>query len=224
MSLVVREIDAAGDPDLAALRRVYNDAFAEGPTTFPSAEFGRWLADRAEDRGYARHLWAIRTAVSLPVSGLASFVTFPVAGFAGYIAFDRAVRGSGRLRPLVACIEAQIARDFPQARGWYLECDAGGPQTAIFSRVGFREVPVTYRQPALRSRAPHETPVLRLMYKRIGRDGAVGLGRHEFFEAMRWIFRIVYGIPHPGRHDLFLQLAEQALLWPASQCVLEATP
>ena len=83
-------------------------------------------------------------------------------GFDGYLALGPALRGRGYLRPVLARIEAQMVRDCRGVRGWLIEC-ADGSTTARFTRVGFRPVPVPYRQPALGGAGPPGPP-LELLY------------------------------------------------------------
>lgn len=218
-SVSIREVVEGSDPDLAGVLSLYCQAFPPGPTTVepdalaPGRERGR----RAD---HVRHLWAIRSSPAAPVQGMASFFTLPGAGFGGYVALDRALRGTGWLRPLLARIEEQMVRDDRGARGWYIECDPLGSPPARFAAAGFREVAVTYRQPSLRpghAAVPDATPRVHLMYKEFGRTYHDPLvTRHDLLAAVEWIFRVVYRIDDPRRHPLFRDLERQTVPWSES--------
>lgn len=212
-ALVTREVAGGADPDLEAWREIYREAFPPGPTTVPEELIGRssHVPDTIAD-GSAWHRWAIRGTADGPVGGLASFFTFPASGFAGYLAFGRALRGSGRLRALVARIEEQMIHDRPEPRGWYVECE-GVEEKAAFERVGFRAVAVTYRQPPLSMLdgcGVESAPLLALLYKEFGDTyGPPPLPQEEFLCALEWIFRAVYGIQSPRQSPYFMDVARQ---------------
>ena len=192
----VHEPRAADDPDLDAIIGVYRAAFPPGPTSVDPEGFRRSLAERwHEGRDYRFHLWAIRGGADQKVEGMATFFTFAAGGFGGYVALTGTLRGTGRMRPLLARIEERMLRDELGARGWYVECDVGSEQAARFARLGFREVDVDYRQPSLGGRGEAAEPRLALLYKTFG-DGSrpTRLGVEDLRRALVEIFRRVYGL------------------------------
>jgi hypothetical protein len=123
------------------------------------------------------------------------------------------LRGTGALPTIIARIERQMVADSPTARGWYIEC-ADDCTASIFSRQGFTELAVPYRQPPLdadeRGEAVESTP-LRLMYKNFGAQYATPiLQPAEFAHAMHDIYRYVYGVLQPEEHPLFRTLVAAA--------------
>jgi hypothetical protein len=126
---------------------------------------------------------------------MAAFFTFAGAGFGGYVAFTGALRGTGRMRPLLARIEECMVRDELGARGWYVECDIGSDQAARFGRLGFHDIAIEYRQPSLGGTGESAEPRLALMYKAFGDNGGPPrLSVHDLRDALVEIFRTVYGV------------------------------
>jgi GNAT superfamily N-acetyltransferase len=69
--LSIREVSDASDPDVEDLLRIYETAFPPGPTTVQPERFRTVLdAGAGRDRGYRRHLWAVRPAPGEPVEGM----------------------------------------------------------------------------------------------------------------------------------------------------------
>lgn len=193
----VHEPRSADDPDLDEIIRVYRAAFPPGPTSVDPEGFRRALAERwHEGRHYRYHLWAVRGRPEDRVEGMAAFFTFPCGGFGGYVALMGALRGVGRMRPLLARIEEGMLRDTLGARGWYVECDIGSDQAARFARLGFREIAIDYRQPSLGGAGASAEPRLALMYKTFGDAGRPPrLSVEDLRAALVEIFRTVYGVP-----------------------------
>jgi hypothetical protein len=192
----VHEPRSAQDPDLDEIIRVYRAAFPPGPTSVDPEGFRRSLAERwHEGRHYRYHLWAVRGHAEDRVEGMAAFFTFAGAGFGGYVAFTGALRGTGRMRPLLARIEECMVRDELGARGWYVECDIGSDQAARFGRLGFHDIAIEYRQPSLGGTGESAEPRLALMYKAFGDNGGPPrLSVHDLRDALVEIFRTVYGV------------------------------
>jgi hypothetical protein len=163
-------------------------------------------------------LWALRVSAAHPVSGIASFFSFPGAGFGGYLALGEGLRGTGRLRPLLARMEEQMLRDFVNARGWYIEC-ATEDVADLFARMGFCEVALAYRPPPLdaESEVPlDQAPVILLMYKQFGRRFTEpSLTRADLLSAMSVIFRVVYHIEEPAMSPWLQDIERQTAAWPA---------
>ncbi len=214
--LDVHEIADANDPDVRATLDVYQRAFPPGPTTVEPNALRQALRRHAAggDR-CAYHLWALRAEADGPVEGMASFFTFPAAGFAGYLTLGGSLRGTGRLRPLLARIEEQMLRDDLDARGWYAECRRGSPEAHAFSHTGFCEIALAYHQPTL-TPAPHaaaDTPELALLYKEFGRSyEPPRLAREVFLDTLASILRIVYGV-EPEADPGFADVRRQATAW-----------
>jgi hypothetical protein len=202
-------------PDLDAVISVYEDAFPAGATAVTGAQFRRTLRSRprGEDSG-VHHLWAIRAELHAPADGMASFFSLPGVGFGGYLALRGALRGRGRLRPIMARIEEQMCRDRTGARGWLIECEPAGDALGIFERLGFREIAFAYRQPPLHGHGDSAPPQA-LAYKELGASSAVcALQRSELRAALIEVFRVVYRVPGPDRHPLLLALEAQMKAWP----------
>jgi GNAT superfamily N-acetyltransferase len=208
--LFVREVTTADDPDLEGILDVYRTAFPPGPTAVPPESFLKVLGSgRPPQDPWVYHLWALRASRGGPVAGMTSFFTLPGAGFGGYVAFGPPLRGAGRLPLLLPRVEEQMVRDGRGARGWYVECEPATDHAARFSRAGFHEVAVRYRQPRVAADVA-ETPVLQLLYKEFGAGhGAPALDVAELLEALSWIFRAVYGIERPREDPLFVDVARQ---------------
>ena len=204
--LAIREV-AAADPDVPAIRRVYEPSVRDRATALEPSALGSEPAGasrRKEDHAY--HLWALRAAPEAPVTGLASFFTVHEAGFGGYVALASELRGSGRLPLLLARIETQMVRDGFGAKGWYVEC--GDAVLAIFKRAGFHEIAVPYRQPPLRPGGP--TPELHLLYKAFGRVyEPPTLTGTALLAALRRIYRVVYAVERPEHDEGYRDLARR---------------
>jgi GNAT superfamily N-acetyltransferase len=222
----VHEPQSADDPDLDAIIRVYRAAFPPGPTSVDPEGFRRSLAERwHEGRHYRYHLWAVRGRSEDPVEGMTTFFTFPCGGFGGYVALAGALRGTGRMRPLLARIEECMLRDRLGARGWYAECDIGSDQAARVARLGFREIAIEYRQPSLGGTGESAEPRLALLYKAFGDTGRPPrLGVKDLHDALVEIFRTVYGVPpHDARQRADEVLAPTAG-WESVQWRVSDTP
>ncbi|HEX3782917.1 MAG TPA: GNAT family N-acetyltransferase [Pseudonocardiaceae bacterium] len=202
--VLVREITDPADPDFAPTMRQYREAFGDGPLAIGEAEFRTAISGGA---GY--HLWSVRGEDGGPVGGVASFFGLDTAGFGGYLALTGALRGTGRLRPLIALIEQRLLREHPAARGWYIEV---GPDTDAgpFDAVGFREIAIDYRQPDLAR--PETGPAgtgVRLMYKPFGRCyGVPDLTAGTVLAAIEDVLRVVYGIDEPRTHRTYGRAVE----------------
>lgn len=157
----VHPIALVRDPDFAAAMRVYRRAFPDRRLAVAEDVFASLLLAPRPDMTY--HLWALRAASGAAVAGMASFFGLAHAGFGGYAALEGALRGTGRLRPLLARQERRLAVDSTTTRGWYIECE---PDVApIFEHCGFYRVALPYRQPIL---ADANAPPLSLLYKEFG--------------------------------------------------------
>jgi GNAT superfamily N-acetyltransferase len=216
-SLSIDEVVAAG-PDLDGALAVYADAFPPGATALDVPALRQAVLHRAARPLAGRHhLWALRTAPTAAVAGMASFFSLPGVGFGGYLALSSALRGRGLVRSVVARIEEQMRRDDTGARGWLIECEPASQALRVFGHLGFKEIALDYRQPPLPGRPGGEadSPRLRLAYKEFGAVYRVpDLTRDELRAALRWVFRIVYDIAAPERSPWFLALDAQIAAWP----------
>jgi len=215
--LDVHEIADANDPDLHATLDVYQHAFPPGPTAVDPEALRQALLRHAGGRDRcAYHLWALRAKAGGPVEGMASFFTLPAAGFAGYLTLGGSLRGTGRLRPLMARMEERMLRDDLDVRGWYAECGRDSPEARVFSHTGFSQVALAYHQPTLTPAAytAADTPALALLYKEFGRRyEPPRLARETFLDTLASIFRIVYGV-EPEADPGFVDVRRQAAAWP----------
>jgi GNAT superfamily N-acetyltransferase len=212
--LFVREITMADEEDLDTIQALYESTFNTADTTIPADAF-RAFIESGRDAGqlFSYHLCSLREKADEPVWGMASFFTFEKAGFGGYIAFSPDFRGKGLLRTVLPLVEQMMIQDRRGALGWYIECDPRHHSSPIFTRMGFSEVSVTYRQPCISGIANYvfeDAPVLHLLYKDYGENfEKPTLTVNDFLHSMAWIFRIVYGIEKP-EHDVFYRdLADQ---------------
>jgi hypothetical protein len=216
--LEVHEIIDPDDPDLDAALAVYREAFPPGPTVLSPDAWRRELSTRHQDRqDVAYHLWALRGTPDGAVAGMASFFTFPGAGFGGYVALVGALRHARRLPLLIARIEARMLQDGLGAVGWYIECQHNSRAAVAFTRLGFHEVALTYRQPRLGD-GGHEqgdaSPELLLLYKEFGRSHEPPrLARPALLETIGRLFRVVYGVRLEDDGN-FADVRRQAEAWP----------
>lgn len=202
--LSVHEVVRADEPDFTSVLELYRRAFGRGPLSIDEAGFRTALSAVPEHSRY--HLWALRVHEDVDVEGFASFFSLTSAGFGGYVALFGALRRSGRFPLLLARIEEQILRDRPDAHGWYVETSMDADPTP-FLRVGFRELPVHYVQPAL---AASEPVPARLMFKRFGRRyGPHDLERAHLLAALEQILQVVYGIVRPQAHPTYRNIQTQ---------------
>ena len=209
--LAVHAITTVDDSDLQAVLRVYQTAFPSGPANLEADGLRQALARHLKavsDERY--HLWAARATPGAPVEGCASFFAFPQFGFGGYVALSGSLKGRGYLRLITALLEQRTLRDFPQARGWYIEC---APATApVFVKLGFDSIALPYRPPRL----PHasddgEMPPLILMYKEFGRRFArPSLAVADLLAAVALIFERVYGVAKAECASAVAELASSA--------------
>ncbi len=204
-ALAVTAVDER-DSDFAAVVALAGEA-ADQPGHRPARSTFVAALDAARRGGPAYHLWRIAASVDGPVAGMASFFSLPSAGFGGYLVLGGALRGQGLLAPLVDRIEACMMADgvAPAARhpGWFIECGDG--PAAVFRRLGFADVPVDYRPPALAPAPGSSPPVpLRLLYKPFGVVYLPpSLDAGFVRRALREILGHVYGIPAPSRHPCY---------------------
>ncbi|MFE3029382.1 GNAT family N-acetyltransferase [Nocardia tengchongensis] len=193
---VVDVVDPHGT-DLAAAITVYESAYTERETAWPSDVFRTAVRDRSAraESGYQYHLWAIHYPADESCDGMASFVTMPSAGFGGYLAFTPPLRSSGRLHRIIARIEEQMIRDNPDARGWYVECGSDLSRE-IFSKAGFFGIDAGYEQPATSSSGSRTPPLpLPLLYKPFGRvHQPPTLARATFLRTITEIYWAVYAV------------------------------
>jgi Acetyltransferase (GNAT) family len=191
-----------GEAELEQMLPVYRANFAmKKDLAIEEKEFAQLISAPPQD-WFHYHLWGLRSLESAPVNGMASFFAFPWGGFGGYIALDGSLRGTSRLRPLLAIIEHQMLRDFPASKGWFIECDPPGIENEIFEKVGFYRLPIDYRQPDLDARegatGVDQLRSLNLLYKPFGRVYSHTMPhREELLKAVADIFRAVYLIERP---------------------------
>ncbi len=195
--LRITDVPDTQHPELAAAIAVYESAYTDPETTWPGDIF-RSAVERKPTlagSGYTYHLWAIHSTAAGSCDGMASFVTMPTAGYGGYLTFDHPLRGSGRLRQIIARIEEQMIRDNPDASGWYIECNEE-VNCEIFARAGFFELDLVYEQP-LTQGSGSQTPPLRLhlLYKSFGRVYRPPIiSRAAFLRAVAEIYWMIYTV------------------------------
>jgi GNAT superfamily N-acetyltransferase len=209
----IEKISSPRDAQLESVLRLYQQAFPAGATRLAPNELPGWLSRRSSE--YRYHLWAIKRHGAAEVGGMVSFLTLQGSGFGGYVTFDTSLKGDGRLRPLLALIEEQMIRDDLGARGWYIESPPANVE--LFSRVGFRALALSYRQPPLPGHPKYgldTAPKLELMYKPFGCVYAIpSLDVKALTDALESIFRVVYDITTPD-HAVFLEdLRRQIESW-----------
>ena len=197
-ALHVREVKAPGRLFSEVLdvlaRNLDNPALIVSPATFRRA-----LASR-RSRKFAYHLWALRSAPSAPIQGMASFFAMNPAGFGGYIVLAAKLKGKGLLRSVIARIEEAMIRDRPHSKGWFIECTARS--SAAFRKCGFAEVPISYRPPALHGQERRER--LQLLYKPFGMPCRTpALERAFVLKALESILSVVYGIRAPRKDPCY---------------------
>ncbi len=154
------------------MRSAYDaDVFTDPAEAIPITSF-RKLFSRRQDwpEGVRYHLWAVYASAGQPCEGMASFFTLPSAGFGGYVALTGSLRGKGRLLPLLRRMEQRMVQDGSTNKGWYIECGENTDRSR-FTRHGFREINVDYRQPLLPGAESTESAgeMLHLLYKPFGR-------------------------------------------------------
>jgi GNAT superfamily N-acetyltransferase len=185
-SVDVRRIGSPSEADFQAVMNVYRNAFFDPELAVPDESFTARLA--AGDAGSTYHLWALRATAGGDVSGMVSFFGLPAAGFGGYLVLAGALRGSGRLRTLLARIERALVGDCASTHGWYIECETH--VAPVFEHCGFFRIGLPYRQPAL---VGESAVPLNLLYKNFGESyGPPRLRKEEFVAAMGGIGSAIY--------------------------------
>jgi GNAT superfamily N-acetyltransferase len=183
----VHELATPDDPDREPLLQLYDRAFPETALRVDPDRFVALLQNGAGP-GTQYHLWSIRGHAGDAISGIASFFGLPHAGFGGYVAFEPPLKGTHRLRLLIARIERRLIGDSESTRGWFVEC-AKSDAVAALSACGFYEVALTYRAPA-----PRDAQPIRLLYKEYGATfEPPTLSRDTFVAVIGEIARFVYG-------------------------------
>lgn len=197
--LQVREVGAS-DSSFHPVLALLDLAIKQPARVAPARDFRRALS-RPRTRHGSYHLWSLHQGGSGAVEGLASFFALRPAGFGGYIVLRGSLEGKGLLRGLLARIEETMIRDVPRTNGWFIECD--GEAIAPFRRVGFHEVPLDYRPPALRGQST-ATERLHLLYKPFGTVYAPPLLARKFvLGAIAVILQRVYGVKSPRTHACY---------------------
>ncbi|MVU77531.1 GNAT family N-acetyltransferase [Nocardia sp. ET3-3] len=202
------EVTDVRDPALSEALDVYESAYSDPGTAWPRTAFRSAVQQgpALAAAGFHYHLWALHRPPQGPCDGMVSFVTMPSAGFGGYLAFGPPLRGSGRLRPIIARIEERMIRDNPQARAWFIEC-ATDLNREIFCKAGFFEVDAAYEQPG--SADGRRLPLrLHLLYKPFGRTYEPPvIERAVFLEAIAEIYHVVYQLD-PETNASFARLTD----------------
>jgi len=200
-ALEVREVSARDDSFHRVLA-LLGSAIREPQRIASPLQFERALSEGRRGRG-RYHLWSLHQSASGGPEGMASFFAMRPAGFGGYVVLDGRLRGKGLLRGLVARIEEAMVRDVPGAKGWLVEC--GDESIAPFLRVGFHELPLDYRPPALRSRE-NGREQLHLLYKPFGTVyEPPRLQRRFVLDAIAAVLKRVYGVKTPRSHPCYVR-------------------
>lgn len=211
----IRDVTNPTETDFAAVISIYQKAFPPSLLTVEPQKFAQALTlmKQLDRTSFHYHLWAIRATAEAKVEGMASFFAFPAAGFGGYVAFTGSLRGTWRLRSLLARLEQQMLQDLAasKAEGWYIETDLAR-KPSLLLRLGFFEVDVDYEQPPLAE--GQVSSRIRLCYKPFGRVyGKPKVKRGEFLDAVGQLFQIVYGIDSPRQHPSYHKLEMQVALF-----------
>ena len=192
----VREV-SAGDDSFHRVLALLGNSIGKPERIASPLQFERALAQARRGRG-RYHLWSLHESALGGPDGMASFFAMRPAGFGGYIVLDGRLRGKGLLRALVARIEEAMIRDVPGAKGWLIEC--GDESIAPFLRVGFHELRLDYRPPALPSRK-NGRERLHLMYKPFGTVYEPPRPQRRFvLDAIAAVLKRVYGVKTPRSH------------------------
>jgi GNAT superfamily N-acetyltransferase len=212
--LEVHEVSGLQDAKLDDVLAVYSASFSNPDTRITPQQFRAALATGQHIAAESYHLWALEEPATHTISGMVSFFTLRTAGFGGYIAMTPPLRGTRRLGSALARVERQMLSDSSTVSGWYIECE-DAPTASIFAAHGFFEIETTYRQPSLAAgREQTHGPVLRLLYKEFGaRYAPPKLRPSDFLQAMREVFRHVYGVAEPDVHPSFRSLVGAASTW-----------
>jgi hypothetical protein len=120
------------------------------------------------------------------------------------------LRGTHKLRPLIAQIEERMLRDQGsglasyRGRGWYVEC-AGEPEVEIFLKVGFFKVDLPYFQPPSVAACERK---LHLLFKPFGKSYASPrIHAPELKEDIWEIYTEVYNIRDTNANECFNEFA-----------------
>ncbi|HEX2749708.1 MAG TPA: GNAT family N-acetyltransferase [Verrucomicrobiales bacterium] len=167
----VENITRPDHPLADAFRELYAREFCKDLTAEDAKGFQGSRICPEPPVPYHYWMWGVLPAAGQPLAGLVSFFALPHCGFGGYIAFDAPLRGKGHFRRLLRMIEKQFVRVNPSISGWYVECEHGSTESAVFTRCGFTEVPMVYLQPRLVSDVSGDSDGyhLALLYKPLGR-------------------------------------------------------
>jgi GNAT superfamily N-acetyltransferase len=216
-ALEITEAANREDPAFGDAVGVYKNVFTDPAEAVPITSFHQLLSPRGDRlHGCRYHLWAVSGGPGQACEGMASFFTLPSSGFGGYVALTGSLRGRGLLSPLLRRIEQRMVRDDSRNRGWYIECGEKTDRTR-FTRHGFRELAVEYRQPRLPGTtftASADRP-LHLLYKAFARVYEHSeLTVDEFLPALRDILRCVYEIEEPGGHPSYQAIAAELMSSP----------
>lgn len=209
-ALAIEEIDV-GDCSFPPMMALLQRELPFSGRTASAEDFERALARRGTG-AYQYHLWRLASPASKGVHGLASFFTLAHSGFGGYVVFGRRLRGRKLLRPLIARIEERMIKDATRAEGWLIECDE--TTTAVFTTVGFRELPVDYRPPRVGAAADVGEPErLKLLYKPFGSVNRKALPGLPFvLDCVGDILRHVYGVRSPRAHECYRRVLRSSRL------------
>ena len=192
------EVTSTADPLFEQVMQVYQDSFTESETAISPQGFAD-ASDRSASPASAfhYHLVGIRESPDHPITGMASFFALPSCGFLGYLTLTKPLAGTGRCALVLARLEEMLFQNNPEIKGWYLECEHGTKQAAIFEKLGFRKVPIDYTQPELARIDPNageaRSHSLDLMHKRLGRVSSnvlvpTAVQKEEIEEIMTYVY------------------------------------
>jgi GNAT superfamily N-acetyltransferase len=199
--LEVREVGAA-DGSLQRVLQLLEDSIRQPARIASASDFRRALS-APRTRRCSYRLWSLHRGDAGTAEGLASFFALRPAGFGGYVVLGGSLKGKGLLRGLLARIEEAMIRDVPGVNGWFIEC--GDEAIVPFLHVGFHEVALDYRPPALTDRKK-AAERLHLLYKPFGTVYAPpALERKFVLGAIEAILKRVYGVSSPRKHACYLR-------------------
>ena len=203
----IRPVKSASDPTYKIAIDLYTRVFPPGPTSIEIKLFDYALKSSVGRKDLHYHLWGLSQYAEEQISGMASFFVMREFAFGGYMALEPPLRGSGRARTILKRIEEQIIRDERDAQKYYIECALNSAEEAIFRKIGFSPVPVSYLQPPPCSDGKFGLgpgPELRLLHKRLGSSYVpTPIERRQFLAHLKIWLREVYGLAEPTRSHCY---------------------
>jgi GNAT superfamily N-acetyltransferase len=212
--LIYIDLTVGNIEDLDKTLEVYSNSFNQGEISLSKDLFKKFFLEKSgADKSFSYHLLSIKNDQNEDPKGMASFFSFPHYGFGGYLVFEPGLRGKGYLTEAITVIERHMAMDNFEIEGWFAECESDTDNTRIFTKRGFHEINIIYRQPPLPGQPSYsfdQAPVLSLIYKPCGDCFTPPrLAVNDFIKAIAWIFCVVYGINSPDQSVYYKDILNQ---------------